>query len=421
MQSRKIILSVATVAAAILLAVTPTSQLQAQTNGGSSYSIFNIGDLETGSTTSSAGRSGVEVAFPSSDLANSQNPAGWSDLRFVTIQAGLNFNQYQVSDGTTSISQNNSKLRNFTFAVPVSEGSGATIAFSLRPYSTVNYRTRQIRDVQSPDTTVRGLIDYSGRGGLSQGLIGASYRPFDELTLGATANLYFGSIDATSDITFPGTSLNPATYTTVDNYSGFGVTVGAHIDPLKGLRIGLVADLGSKLDRKRIASSAFSQGGRIFDDTTSTTTSTATIPPRITGGASYETGRFILGVEGSTQAWGKGDFPEARAMSRVALGVDRTPSTSVNATGFERWTFRFGGYYESNYYELGNRGITSFGGSVGARWPITAASALNSSTAIDFAIEVGQRGSIDNGLTREIYGKFYLGLSLNELWFVRRR
>ena len=51
-------------------------QLSAQSGGGSTYSIFNIGDLRPGANASGAGRAGIEAAVPSPLVLNSINPAG---------------------------------------------------------------------------------------------------------------------------------------------------------------------------------------------------------------------------------------------------------------------------------------------------------------------------------------------------------
>ena len=46
---------------------------------------------------------------------------------------------------------------------------------------------------------------------------------------------------------------------------------------------------------------------------------------------------------------------------------------------------------------------------------------MSAGTALDVAIEVGKRGSVNDGLTQELYGKLWVELAVSELWFVRRR
>lgn len=407
-----------------LLILMAGSVLHGQTtNGGSSYSIFNIGDLQTGSSASVAGRSGVEVAIPSSEILNTINPAAWSDLRYTTIQASLAFNQYRVSDANASISQNDTRLRDFAFGVKWSETLGGAAGISLRPYSTVNYRTSQTQMVPGDDSSTTARVDYSGRGGVSTAAIGMSIRPHERMAIGVTANLYFGTITGISDVSFPGTAstLNPATYESSSRFTGTGLTVGAWGEPIDNLRIGLAFDAGASLTRGRIELSRFVQNGLSYVHRDTLPDNSLTIPPRLTFGLSYRTGRFLFGGDYWMQNWSKDAFSTTRSAFRIAGGVDRLASSSVNAGGFERWTFRLGGFYEHSYYSLGEGSVDAIGGSLGFRWPVTQVSPLSSSTVLDLAIEGGTRGSLDNGLTQEVFGRLYVGLSLNELWFLRRR
>lgn len=396
-------------------------QTMAQTNGGSSYSIFNIGDINTGSTAASVGRGGIEAGVPTPGIINSINPAGWGDLEYVTIQFGLNFQQYQVSDARGTVSQNNTKIQEFAVAFPYAKNNGGTIAFSLRPYSTVNYRTQLERDVPTIDSTTRGLINYNGHGGISRAQLGSSYSPAEWLTLGLAGNMYFGSITTTSSVTFANSTLNPATYDKFDRYVGYGATLGLVVQPSEDIRVGIAAETGGTLNRDRLERSTTIENNSRFIDTTETSESDLKLPIRLTAGVSAVTGRFGLALEGNTQLWSTDQFSTARNSMRVAAGVDRLPNPSVNATGFERWTFRFGGFFENTYYLLPGGGISHYGVTLGARYPITGTNALNASTAIDLGLEFGKRGTTANGLTEELYGRVTVGLAVSELWFVRRR
>lgn len=40
---------------------------------------------------------------------------------------------------------------------------------------------------------------------------------------------------------------------------------------------------------------------------------------------------------------------------------------------------------------------------------------------VNLGVELGQRGSLNNGLVRERYTRVVLGLTLNDRWFVKRK
>jgi hypothetical protein len=403
-------------------AVASISPLVAQTSGGSTYSIFNLGDLPVGTSAAAAGHAGIESAIPSANTLNSANPAAWADMSLVTLQAGFLFEQYKVSTASLSSYQNNSKLHQFSIAIPYSDAYGGTIGFSIRPLSKVAYRTQVERTVPTSDSsTTTALVTTLGRGGISEVMIGSSFQPIKQLNIGVAVSPYFGAITSTSNVEFPNASLNQAIYSTNDHYFGLGARIGVRVEPVENLRIGGVFETGATLDRERTLSSYYLDQGKTVSDTTGRSTTSITLPPRITFGASYITGRFLLAGETTMQSWSTENFSTARNSMRVAVGADRMASTSVNAEGFERWTFRIGGFYDQTYYSLPGGDVNSMGATLGFGVPLTTFTGLNAGTYLDLGLEVGTRGATTGGLTQELYGKLYVDIAVSELWFVRSR
>ncbi len=399
-------------------AQTPTQQ----TSGGSTYSVFNLGDLPASTSAIGVGRGGVEVATPSPMTLNSMNPAAWSDLRFVTIQASLVFEQFQVSNGASTIHQNNTKLQGFAAGFPYAKSFGGSIALAFRPYSNVNYRTQVEQSVPLIDTgSTQSQTTYQGHGGISEMMIGTSIRPVDWLAVGLTASRYFGTIQSDALIEFPNSSLSPASYTALAQHGGWGGRIGLRAEPTPDIHVGAVLETGAKLTRDRVQISNFTEQGQSVMDTTGKASETVTLPPRISLGAAVRTGRFLLAADGSTQLWDQSDFTTARSSSRVGASFDRLPNESPTATGFDRWTFRGGVYYDQTYYDLPSGGINQYGLSLGASIPLTRITGLNANTMLDVAAELGRRGSTTNGLTQETFFRFFVELSVSELWFVKSR
>jgi hypothetical protein len=403
-------------------AVASLSPLAAQTSGGSTYSIFNIGDLPVGTSAASAGHAGIESVIPSPNTLNSVNPAGWADMSLVTLQAGFLFEQYKVSTDAVSSYQNNSRLHHFSVAIPYSDTYGGTIGFSIRPLSQVAYRTQVEKPVPTSDSsTTTALVTTLGRGGISEVMLGSSFQPIRQLSIGAAITPYFGSISSSSNVEFPNASLNQAVFTTNDQYSGLGARIGLRAEPVENFFIGGVFETGAKLDRERTNSSHYLDQGSTISDTTEKSTTSITLPPRITFGASYISGRFLFAGEAAMQSWSTENFSTARNSMRVAAGIDRMASTSVNAEGFERWTFRLGGFFDQTYYSLSAGDVNSMGATLGFGVPLTTFTGLNAGTYLDLGLEVGTRGATTPGLTQELYGKLSVDIAVSELWFVRTR
>lgn len=411
-----------TALAAAVLAALPAGRASAQNDGGSSYSIFNLGDIRQTVTASGAGRGGIEASVSSPRTINGTNPALWGDLASVSVQAGLSFVQYQVRDANSSLYQNRTALQNFSAGFPMSEKFRSGLALMIRPYSTVNYLTQtETRVPTATGDTASGRIAYSGDGGLSEGTIGASFAPIPEVTLGAAVTRYFGAIRNASAVSFPDGALNPAVYQRHDLFGGWGMRAGVAIRPIEGLIIGGVFESGSDLSRDRYDIAAYIDQSTQVVDTTDNTNATVTLPPRITAAASYLTGRALLSAQGTFQSWSDEMFPNARNSMRLAVGVDRIGRDAPGTSGVDRWTLRAGAFMDQSYYSIGGTGIDEMGVSVGAAIPISAVSRLNVGTMLDFGVEIGQRGTTDNGLTQELFGRLNFELTVGELWFVRSR
>lgn len=413
-----------TIAAALclpILLLAPRNSTAQQTSGGSSYSVLNIGDLQTSTSVAGQGRGGVETAVPTGSVLNSINPALWSTMHNVTLQASMDFAQSKVTDGASSLYQNSTHIQGFSVAFPVSEEYGITPALAFRPYSTVNYRTQLQQYIVTGSDSTQALTTYQGSGGLSEVLLGTSFKPMEEIALGASLDWYFGSIENRSLVNFPNQSLNPATYFRNDQYSGLGGRIGLEVEPVSNLRLGAVYQTGSSLERVRYLINSYDDQGRQVIDTTNTITSTVKIPPRFTFGASYQMGRSILAADASVQSWTTEDFANTRNTGRYAVGYEYQPSESVNAEGFDRWTFRLGGFLENTYYSLPGGNVDQMGFTLGFGIPLTTFNRLNANTAIDVAFQVGTRGTTDNGLTQETFGRLSVELAISELWFTRLR
>ena len=404
----------------LLVGGLPLPSLLSAQSGGSSYSIFNIGDLQTSTTASSAGRGGVEAAIPYSDLLNSVNPAAWTTLDYVTIQAGLRFEQYRVSDANQSIWQNRTAFQNVTVGLPYSKKLGGTIGLGIRPFTTVNYRTGLQQEVPSGDTHVIADLTYSGSGGISQGFIGTALSPIDNISLGATLDFYFGTSENRTIVDFPVSNLNDAGYANNDSWSGIGATLGLLVNPTENLRIGVAFTPGFTLTDKRESFSIFRESG--FDDTIGVTESESEllIPGKISVGASWQHGRTLLSGDVLMQGWGEHDqLLQTRNRLRTGIGVDYLPAKGTLASGLSKWTLRSGLWYEQTYYALTQGDINEMGVTAGVHIPFSTTGRLGSGAGADIGLEVGMRGTTENGLTREIFGKLSLELAISEFWFAR--
>ena len=80
---------------------------------------------------------------------------------------------------------------------------------------------------------------------------------------------------------------------------------------------------------------------------------------------------------------------------------------------FDRVTYRAGFKYIDGGLEVNQQDIKDFGINFGLGIPVGRLSKAN------LGIEFGQRGTDDFGLIKENYLNFMIGVSLNDLWFIK--
>jgi hypothetical protein len=81
----------------------------------------------------------------------------------------------------------------------------------------------------------------------------------------------------------------------------------------------------------------------------------------------------------------------------------------------KRGTYRMGVEWMQTPYFINRTSIDDIGLSFGTSMPV------NQLSLINFALKVGRRGSLENGLIRENYVSFTMGFSLNDAsWFYKR-
>lgn len=80
---------------------------------------------------------------------------------------------------------------------------------------------------------------------------------------------------------------------------------------------------------------------------------------------------------------------------------------------FDRVTYRFGLKYIDGGLEVNQQPIKDFGINFGLGIPVGRISKAN------IGFEIGQRGKNSFGLIKENYLNFMVGVSLNDLWFIK--
>ncbi len=386
-------------------------------NGGSAYTMFGIGDLNYFPSARSAGMGYTGIGLPSQGSINALSPAAWSRINRVRVDANALYEGINTSDATAKLYQARGLFNGVHFAIPLSPASGFVLVAGVSPFSRIAYNTSRISSQGGVDFRLNDI----GSGGLTKGLVGFSYAPFDDLALGASVNYLFGktSTQRTLIPLFPG--ISGATLFVEQEHRGTNFTfstiftgLGRLNEALRPLSLGFVIT---------------TQGNLTYDlthrvefvaetDTTQSEVQELTIPVAYGVGASYLlSDRWVFAADYYTQAWSKAranglPLLNIRNSSRFGFGIEKLPLKDASSW-WDKLAYRLGFVYEATYYRVQGEPINLWAATGGVTMPVSG------ETRFTIGIEYGQRGIQQTALVKDRIIRVSFALSFAELWFVR--
>lgn len=412
----------------VLLSLSHSTYAQNSNKENAPYSRFGIGEFRNGANTLLRGMGSITSAYSSPYAVNTYNPASYSSLKLTTYEGGAIGSRRNIISGNSDYRTGMATFSHFNIGVPVSEHAGFTLG--VRPFSHVYYN---LSDTGARDGFGNSVARYIGNGTTHYAFIGAGgeYKGF---SLGFNFGYLFGTLSKTTFIE----SLESTTTTHVlesefSNYTRIGDiywTLGAmHTAKLNdkltlrtGATFAMNQDLKATRDEYWIAILyRVSSGEEDTAYTTPESTSTYTIPMSYSAGIQLaNTDKWTIGLDYSGmnakdyRSFGNVDSTSNNAF-RLSVGGEYTPDFSGKKL-LQRMTYRIGAYYGNDYISLRNTDINYYALTIGASIPFK-----RSTDRLHTALEIGRRGTETNGLFKENFIKFSVGISLNDKWFIKRR
>lgn len=405
------------------------------TKENSPYSRYGIGDLGNPRNSLLRGMGGAATAYNDLFSVNNYNPATYSFLKVTTLDFALEGRSRSIFMNDVSTSSGTATISYLTIGIPM--GKYAGMAAGITPMSNVYYNAQDtLMDLNGIGDAI---VNYNGSGSLQYAYLGLSgqYKGF---SIGFNAGYVFGNTRySTSLESIDTTKVRNAEFSRYDNVGGLywkgGLMYKAKFTKGRYLNIGAAVTLSQKLNVTRDEFDIAFQyintadGVQIVRDTV-----IRTVPDGIKGKmelpAEYSFGlhygkefNWNIGADFVYTDWSGFNYMNDRTgvgntAWRMALGGEITPSPESKKM-FSIATYRLGFYYGKDYIELKDKEINYVGGTVGISFPLkknyTQFGRLNT------ALDIGQRGTIQNGLAREFYVKFTVGVSLNDIWFQKRK
>ncbi|WP_367755306.1 aromatic hydrocarbon degradation protein [Flavobacterium sp. WC2430] len=390
-----------------------------QSISSSPYSMYGLGSLydsDFGSI-SSIGSSGI--ALPSNRFINNLNPAslGYMYQNHFLFDVGGKSILSTYENSSKKESRNNFQFSHIALAFPVTSKSAVSVA--LQPYSSASFKISNLLLPidNSADTYV---LNASGSGGLNDFDLSYGYRIGKKIALGISTNFLFGNTIDNRDYTVSNsiTTINKKSY-----YNGVRVSLGSQVQIDSTLSLGVNFKSPSQIKASKVQS--------VISYNNSITTTIET-------DANYDVDDYYLPLEigvglskvfknnlnftidykkslwnGTNQSDIYGNYLN---QDKFAMGFSYSKTKSIRSY-FDRIQYATGFNYDSGFLEIDNKRINNLSFSVGVSLPVE----NQTFSTLNVTYSYGQKGSISNGLIKENYHKISLNLSLDGIWFVKRK
>ncbi len=401
----------------------------AQTRISSPYSRYGLGDLQNNKYMRNISMGGVSYGFRSPNSVNYANPASYTafDTTSFVFETGVNSSFVQLTTTDLSQKSNYTSLSYLVFGFPVTKWWGASMG--LLPYSSMGYKISSYETLADIGKT---KYLYEGSGGLNQFYIGNAFK-VKNLSFGFNTTFVFGSLDKMRTVTFPDSltflSLHLKNSTLVNDFIfTYGFQYQKSLKKDLKVVFGIVYNASSRLHAKQdsLAYRFFSSttGDEIIKDTlvnNDNIKGNVKLPMGLGGGFTIgKKDSWLVGIDFQSQNWEKySSFGEKDSLKNswmTSFGSEFTPKNNGTSGYFSKVHYRLGARYNQTYLQLNNNKIDEYAVSVGFGLPLK-----RSKTTLNFGFELGQRGTTDNNLIKERFGRIVFSLSVYEFWFIKRR
>lgn len=411
----------------ILFSITVVHLAAAQSGSVSPYSSAGLGERNFNGTQATRHMGGLDV-FTDSIHANLNNPASYGFLKVTTYSLGIHYRNTNLASLTESANADDASLDYLAVSIPAGKfGFG----FGILPYSSVGYR------IETLDSTTEGqnvLNRYEGEGGINQAFLSVGLPLTSFFSIGVSAQYNFGNLFYRTGQFIEGVDTGTL-LTNQSSISGLNYQYSAQVNiPIKRkyLLQGMYvyqpeAFLNSQNDRIFYTQSLSNDTVVDFEEIDLNTqglreTELETSQTTKIGLGFGENKKWFLGIQHNltksanfTNNFFSRSTISYRDAKQWTVGGFYIPDYASFTSFWERVVYRFGFRTEQMSLIINNLPITETGISFGIGLPLGSLSNAN------IGFEVIQRGAKQSGLIQETLVAMRIGLSLNDIWFIKRK
>ncbi len=403
----------------------------------SPYSRYGLGDQLPGNNIMSRGMGGIASAYADILTVNFVNPASYSRLKRATLDFGLDMNSrtLRVIDPPQKFSSISPNISYVQLGLPLSQKRNWGMNLGLRPVTRISYKLERNERLAGVDS-ISSLFE--GNGGTYEVYTGTGFA-IKNLSVGINVGYLFGSKDYNTKRLFIPDSVTsryyPSEHSVQSNFGGVfanaGIQYSVRVNKKDMIRLGAHGSLKRSLNSNReekIQTYQMNDAGRVdsIDVIHQSSTSGKVVYPATYGaGLIYHSGdKWLIGADISQTKWGDyrfhGQVDSVQDSWKLALGAQMVPNATGNVKSYwGRVTYRAGFTIGQDYVRVGND-LPVWSGSFGLGLPMRPPNYSNQYSIINTSIEFGQRGNSVNSI-RESFFRLSLGLTLSDIWFIKRK
>ena len=414
----------------ILLFVLSTSFVVSQTNTGSPYSLNELGEINFLGNVSSISMGGIDSAIDSIEF-NINNPSSLAKLKTTNYLIGTFYKSTGISNVNSTDNINTANINYIAVGIPTKRfGFG----FGVLPYSSVGFNLQSTDEYNTANSINARL--FGADGNINRAFVSIGLPLLKYLSLGASANYNFGKFNYEKFNLIENVNYGIFSNSSSE-ISGFTYNFSSNLSiPLKNeFKLNLVysyypdGDLDSfnieSLYTSNTSSITLESLGDFVDvDLNSRGLENTKLPvPKksiYSLGLEKKNSWFIgFQYESKLSSNFENVFLDAQNVSyrdanSLSIGGYIIPDSSSLTSYWKRVKYRFGIKNEKKSIIVNNLPINHFSLNLGLGLPIAGLSKAN------LGLEIGKVGD-NNSLVKENYFALRLGLSLNDVWFIKRK
>ena len=414
----------------ILLFVLSTSFVVSQTNTGSPYSLNELGEINFLGNVSNLSIGGIDSAIDSIEF-NINNPSSLAKLKTTNYLIGTFYKSTGISNVNSTDNINTANINYIAVGIPTKIfGFG----FGVLPYSSVGFNLQSTEEYNTANSINSRL--FGAEGNINRAFVSIGLPLLKYLSLGASANYNFGKFNYEKFNLIENVNYGIFSNSSSE-ISGFTYNFSSNLSiPLKNdFTLNLVysfypeGDLDSynieSLYTSNTSSITLESLGDFVDvDLNSRGLENTKLPVP-------KKSIYSLGLE-KKNSWFIGFQYESKLSSNfenvfldtqnvsyrdsnsLSIGGYIIPDSSSLISYWKRVKYRIGIKNEKKSIIVNNLPINHFSLNLGLGLPIAGLSKAN------LGLEIGKVGDNDS-LVKENYFALRLGLSLNDVWFIKRK